>query len=235
MEGWIKLHRGILDWQWYDHVPTKVVFLHCLLKANHKDKEWRGVQIKRGEFVTSYGKLAEETGYSVKQIRTILGKLKGKELEVRSDSQRTVIQVVKYDDYQIGASEGQANGQSKGKQRATTKNEKNENNKENNDLELDLSIFPFDDFWNMYDKKKDRAKCEKLYKKINEVDREKIKQTLPVYIESTKDNKQYRKDPATYLNNRSWENEIIPQNNITSQSNRKPGFQKDYSKYKTFK
>ena len=42
MEGWIKLHRQILDWEWYDDINVKVLFLHLLLTANYEDKKWQG-------------------------------------------------------------------------------------------------------------------------------------------------------------------------------------------------
>lgn len=65
------------------------------------------------------------------------------------------------------------------------------------------TIFSFEEFWNMYNHKKDRAKTEKKYNKLNEKDRELIKNTLPNYIKETPDVK-YRKHPSTYLNNKSW-------------------------------
>ena len=40
MEGWVKLHRKFLEWEWYDKSETVHLFLHCLLKANHKDKSY---------------------------------------------------------------------------------------------------------------------------------------------------------------------------------------------------
>jgi hypothetical protein len=220
MSGWIKLHRDLLDWEWYDHTPTKVVFLHCLLKANYSDKEWRGKLIKRGEFVTSLQKLSDETGFSVKKIRTILGKLKGKELAIKSTSQHTVIQVVKYDDYQAEASEGQAEGQSKDKPRATTEEEEEEKKEEITPISPEgesdtpaeeegsqATCFSFDEFWEAYGKKTDRKTAKARYKKISEEDRAKIKENLPAYVASTP-NKQFRKGPAVYLNKESWNDEI---------------------------
>lgn len=66
----------------------------------------------------------------------------------------------------------------------------------------------FEDFWNAYDKKEDKPKCEKKWKKIEQRAREKIMQHLELYVRSTPD-KQYRKNPYTYLNSQSWENEIV--------------------------
>ena len=70
------------------------------------------------------------------------------------------------------------------------------------------TIYSFDEFWNAYGKKVDRAKCEKLYSKVKEDDRAKIKQHVPKYVASTPD-VQYRKNPQTYLNGKCWNDEII--------------------------
>ena len=44
--GWIKLHRKFLKWEWYSDINTKSLFLHLLLTANHKDKQWQGITVK---------------------------------------------------------------------------------------------------------------------------------------------------------------------------------------------
>ena len=67
---------------------------------------------------------------------------------------------------------------------------------------------PFEDFWNLYDKKRDRPKCEKRWSNLKDIERVEIIEYLPAYVKSTPD-KTFRKDPAVFLNNRSWENEII--------------------------
>lgn len=109
-------------------------------------------------------------------------------------------------------SNGQSNGQSDGpidKQRTNNQLNKEPDNKE---PEVDIFIWPsFLDFWDKYEKKQDRPKCEKKWEKINQEAREKIMLHLEDYILSTPD-KQYRKNPLTYLNSESWENEIITPN-----------------------
>ena len=72
----------------------------------------------------------------------------------------------------------------------------------------DINNFGFEDFWNLYNKKIDKLKCETKRKYLSNKDKEKIRETLPDYL-STITDKQFQKHPATYLNNRSWENEII--------------------------
>lgn len=69
----------------------------------------------------------------------------------------------------------------------------------------------FERFWNLYDKKQDRKKCEAKFKRLSKADKAKIFETLPAYIESTPD-AQYRKNPLTYLNGECWNNEIINRN-----------------------
>ena len=68
---------------------------------------------------------------------------------------------------------------------------------------------PFDDFWNLYDKKRgDKDKIEKKWQSLKDSEREAIMNHLPLYKKS-QPNKKYRKDPSTYLNNKSWNDEII--------------------------
>lgn len=66
----------------------------------------------------------------------------------------------------------------------------------------------FSVFWDLYDKKEDRDKCEKKWRSLTNKEREEIMQKLPPYIQATPD-KKYRKNPITYLNNKSWNNEIV--------------------------
>ena len=72
----------------------------------------------------------------------------------------------------------------------------------------------FDEFWELYDKKVGKAKLIKKWSKISEQDRAKIKTHVEAYKLSRPD-KQYRKDPETYLNNKSWNDEIIDNNGNT--------------------
>ena len=101
MNGWIKLHRSILEWEWYNDNNTKIVFLHLLLTANHKEKKWQGITIKRGQKLTSLQHLAEETNLSMQQVRTALDKLKStNEITTKSTNRNTLITIEKYSDYQ---------------------------------------------------------------------------------------------------------------------------------------
>jgi len=73
----------------------------------------------------------------------------------------------------------------------------------------------FDYWWNLYGKKIDRAKCERKWNKLTLAEKEACIAATPAYVASTPD-LQFRRHPMTYLNNKSWENQIIPRNNATN-------------------
>lgn len=82
----------------------------------------------------------------------------------------------------------------------------------------DVSVWPcFTDFWDLYDKKTDLPKCLKKWEKIKQAAREKIMDHLALYVHATPD-RQYRKNPLTYLNNESWNDEIILRTNGNGKS-----------------
>ena len=124
--SWIKLHRKFLQWEWYDDINTKVLFLHLLLKANYVDKKWRGVVIKRGQHLTGRFSLSKETGLSQQQIRTSLDKLiSTNEITKQSTSQYTIITINNYEKYQ-GVTNEITNEQPTSNQRVTTPIERKE-------------------------------------------------------------------------------------------------------------
>jgi len=133
--GWIKLHRSLLDWEWYDDINVMRVFLHCLLMANHKDKKYRGAVVERGSFLTGRDALASQTGLTVQQIRTSLNKLKStNELTIKSSKQGTVIQVVSYDKYQEVTNESTTHQPDSNQIVTTNKKNKNKKNEKKNTL-----------------------------------------------------------------------------------------------------
>jgi hypothetical protein len=67
---------------------------------------------------------------------------------------------------------------------------------------------PFNSFWELYDKKIGKPKSEKKWDALSLKEQKDILDYLPKYIEITPD-KKYRKNPETFFNNRSWEDEII--------------------------
>ncbi len=72
----------------------------------------------------------------------------------------------------------------------------------------ELLKIEFNKFWDYYNKKTNKVKCLKKWKRLSTASKNIIREHLPKYINSTPD-KKFRKDPLTYLNNESWNDEII--------------------------
>lgn len=100
-QGWICVHRKLLEWEWFDDHNTFRLFMYFMLKANHQDKNWKGILIKRGQHLTSLDKIVAGSGLSKSQIRTAINKLKStREIAHDSNAQHTVITIINYDLYQ---------------------------------------------------------------------------------------------------------------------------------------
>lgn len=100
-QGWICVHRKLLDWEWFDDHNTFRLFMYFMLKANHQDKNWKGIAIKRGQHLTSLDKIVAGSGLTKSQIRTSINKLKStQEIAHSSNAQHTVITIINYDLYQ---------------------------------------------------------------------------------------------------------------------------------------
>lgn len=151
MEGFVKLHRRLVEWEWYeDHKMTRL-FIHLILTANHAPKAWRGIMIERGQKVTSLPKLSAEAGFTIKQIRGLLERLERTgELTRKGTRQFTLLTLCNYDTYQSrdgekgtqkGTQKGSQKarqradeGQTKGRQRAANKNDKNDKNEKKEEV-----------------------------------------------------------------------------------------------------
>ena len=99
--GYIRLHRQILKWEWWSNPNTFRMFIYLLLKANYCDLKFEGKTIHRGQLVTSIPKLAQETALTPRQVRVTLDHLKltGEVTDTYTSKYR-IITVVNYDKYQ---------------------------------------------------------------------------------------------------------------------------------------
>ena len=118
--GFILLHRSILRWEWYGDLNTARLFIHLLLTVNYEPQRWQGIAVERGQRVASLAKLADETGLTVKQVRTALEHLKRTgEVTHTATSKYGLFTVNHYDRYQPrGEPEGTRPGMENGIQGA---------------------------------------------------------------------------------------------------------------------
>ena len=99
--GWVKLFRSFTKWGWYTDVSVKVVYLHLFLTANSKDTVWQGKEIKRGQLITSYRRLAAEIGLDVHTVHDAIKKLKFTgEISVVPNAKFSIITLNNYDMFQ---------------------------------------------------------------------------------------------------------------------------------------
>lgn len=223
-KGFVILHRALLDWEWYSDPNTARLFIHLILTVNHASGQWHGIEIERGQRVSSYAKLASETGLSVKEVRTALNHLKKTgEVAHKASSKYGLFTVVNYDKYQAqGTQEGTLSavrGQSRGSQRATNNNENNENNKNNEKISPKAPSkgakkdWPgFDSFYAAYPRHTGKAAALKAWNKLEPnqalqhqmLEALKKQKRLPQWAD---DNGRFIPHPATWLNGHRWEDE----------------------------
>jgi len=102
-----------------------------------------------------------------------------------------------------------------------------------NKEESEVEIYPtFKDFWNCYDKKISHNVCLNRWRRVKQADKELIMLHVPLYVNSTPE-KKFRKSPATYLNQQSWNDEIIRNNGNTK--NRKSNITEEQEGYLTLR
>lgn len=103
MKGWIKIHRNLINWEWFDYPEMLKLWLYLLMMANTDDGyKWHGIALERGQLVTSLPELEKKTGFTVQQIRTCLKRLCSTgEITVESTNKYRIITICSYRDYQI--------------------------------------------------------------------------------------------------------------------------------------
>lgn len=139
MDGWIKLHRCLINKPiWAASKPEqKAVLITILCLANHEAKEWiwqgQKFVVREGQFITSLDSLAKKSGVSKKSVRTALVNFEKLEF-LANESAKTgrLITVINWGLYQSkdeeSAKESANDRQSTGKAPAPNKNDKNDKN-----------------------------------------------------------------------------------------------------------
>lgn len=76
IDGYVKLWRSTLDWEWFDDANTLKVWLYILLSANWKEGKFKGDKVPIGSLIRSLERIACDTGLSKSQVRTAITHLK---------------------------------------------------------------------------------------------------------------------------------------------------------------
>ena len=73
-----------------------------------------------------------------------------------------------------------------------------------------IEKYPFKTFWEIYAKPTEKQSCLLKWKKLGDSEKELIFQNLPAYVAATPE-RQFRKNPLTYLNRKIWLDEMLPE------------------------
>lgn len=131
--GWIKLHRKIINKAFSSKPAYLSVWIHLLLSANHAPKEfmWNGkvILVNEGQFITGRDELSKQTGVPGTTVERILNFLENEhQIGQQKTSKYRLITIVKWDEYQKSDSTLDNKWTTNGQQMDTNKNVKKDKN-----------------------------------------------------------------------------------------------------------
>lgn len=146
MEGWIKLHRQIIDSPVFAHPTALKIWIWFLCRANHSNKiiqldvggGYTTVKLTHGQFVFGRHKAEEELGIDGSTIYKWLKKFETElqMIKVESNNKYSIVTILKFKEFQsteelkIAAKEQQKNNSVTAKEQQSN-TDKNANNEEN--------------------------------------------------------------------------------------------------------
>lgn len=137
MDGWIKLHRKVLD----NPIVTKdndhlAVWIWLLLNASHREHpavfNGEKITLKPGQLITGRKKLAEECRISESKANRIISEFKSEQqIEQQTNRHGSLISILRWDEYQKSE---QQNGQLMNNQWTTSEQPVNTKQECKNDI-----------------------------------------------------------------------------------------------------
>ena len=117
MNGWIKLHRALLDKPiWINSTPEqRTILITILLMVNHKPKKWsykgNEIEIQSGQCVTSIQSIVDKCNsksITTQVVRTALSRFEKLEfLKVKTNKKSSIITITNWSTYQVYGESGQ--------------------------------------------------------------------------------------------------------------------------------
>lgn len=178
MDGWIKLHRQILNsdiWLIDKPYDERSAWIYLLLMANHEDRNVilgnDVVEIKRGSFITSEIKLMKKWNWSKTKVRSFLRLLENDGMIIKkSDHKKTTITIINYSSFQGSQTtkEPEKNHEETTEEpiqihKQERKNEKKERIYTNSANDQQIEEL-FEKIWELYPNKKGKAQVSKKSK-----------------------------------------------------------------------
>jgi len=182
-QGWIKLHRKILDNPICKKPNYAWLWVYLLLKANHKEEKfmWNKeiIIIKDGQLLTGRKQLSQETGIPEGTIEGILTAMdkNGHQIQQQKTTKFRIITILNWKEYQQSDRKTDNKRTTNGQQTDTNKNDNNEKNEKNistgvaggkiNEIiELFKVVNP--SYQVLFRRPPQRAAAERMFKKFGE-------------------------------------------------------------------
>jgi len=144
MQGWIKVHRKLIDSGIWKKPAMLKLWMYCLMKATHKKTktilDMEEVELQEGEFITGRDSLAEDFNKGMnkedkKSAITLWRWMKNFEkwemLNIRSTNKYSIVTVLNWDEYQENEQQMNIQRTSDEQPMNTNKNAKNAKNDKN--------------------------------------------------------------------------------------------------------
>lgn len=219
-DGYIKLHRCLLDSSWSSHPDFVSVWVYCLLRANYKPttfitKSGQSISLQPGQFVTSREKISAATGVQESKVERVLKTFKSEQqIEQESKGKFRVISITNWSKYQQSEQQNEqqmnSNGTANEQQMNTDKKVKKEK-KNLSELQEEILNF-FEELWEVYPRKIGKEDARRHYLKTVKTfnDTQRVNLALEVYLKEVagRDPKYIKHGSAWFHKWQDWE----PQN-----------------------
>jgi len=213
--GYIKVWRKTIDSGWLQNHKLCSFWLWCLLKASHKEYDLivgcQKVHLMPGDFVFGLNKASEELAMSIRSIRTILAFLKtSQNLTIKTTNKFSVISIVNWDIYQ----QTETTNDNQNDKPLTSNRQATDNKQEVKNKRIKEYTSDFLQFYDAYPKHIGREPAWKAWQKLNG-SRPNLSTLITKINEMkksedwTKDNGKFIPHPATWLNQKRWEDEGV--------------------------
>lgn len=229
--AFLKIDRAIADWKYWGNIYAMGIWFYVLHGANWADRYYRGVEVKRGQYLTSYRRLAEELNLDRRTIKHWLETFqKEGQIEITMLHKKTLITVINYDKYQTQNDEyvpqyapqyvpqdvpqTVPHNVPHPNRRRIKEEKNNKNNISIIDKSLNIIDEQFNEFWSEYPHKvaKESAKKSFIKKCTNEETFRDIMNGLNIqkkYVWVDREER-YIPHPTTWLNQERWKDEVNP-------------------------
>lgn len=216
--GYVKLWRKSLDAGWIKNHKLWVFWSYCLLKASYKEYDaivgLQIVHLMPGQFIFGLLVASEETGLTIRQIRTLLTFLiNAGNVTIKTTNKFSIISIINWHTYQSHEDENDTLND----KQLTNKAQHTRSKERKKEITLSDSRTSesFNFFYKAYPKHEGKQPALKVWNKLNpdpslctEISAALEKQKI--YKASLKKSGQFCPDwplPATWLSNRRWEDE----------------------------